>query len=283
MVTASIVIHNTPTNQLEKALSCLLANEIDKVFVIDNSPNENLDYISKLQGKDRLEYLHVENRGFGAGHNIAIKEAIELKADFHLVMNADVFWDKSINLIDELKNFMETNPKTGLVSPKVYYPDGDLQYTCRKLPTPLDLMLKRFIPQSMFKRKRNEYLLANHNHNFLLNSPYILGSFMFFRVAALKECGIFDERFFMYPEDIDITRRLHKKWETIYYPSVSIIHEHQAASRKNLKMFGIHLKNMVRYFNKWGWFIDKERKEYNKKLLNNLVILKPGEVQKGRG
>ena len=59
-----------------------------------------------------------------------------------------------------------------------------------------------------------------------MNVPYLQGSFMFLRTKALKEVGLFYERFFMYPEDIDITRRMHKKYKTIFYPEVSIHHEH---------------------------------------------------------
>ena len=126
-------------------------------------------------------------------------------------------------------------------------------------------------------------MLAGHDHDYDLNVPYLLGSFLLFRMEALKDTGLFDERFFMYPEDIDITRRIHEKWQTLYWPHVSIVHEHQAASRKNFKMLVIHLVNMIKYFNKWGWVFDKGRKEFNNDLKRNIKQLKPGKLQKGRG
>ena len=95
---------------------------------------------------------------------------------------------------------------------------------------------------------------------------------MFFRVSSLCEVGLFDERFFMYPEDIDMTRRMHAKYKTIFYPFVSIIHAHAAASRVNKKMLRIHILNMIKYFNKWGWFFDKERRRVNKECLFRLKI-----------
>ena len=106
---------------------------------------------------------------------------------------------------------------------------------------------------------------------------------MLFRIDALKEVGLFDERFFMYPEDIDITRRIHAKWKTLFWPEVSIIHEHQAASRHNIKMLMIHLYNMIKYFNKWGWFFDPLRKKFNQRLINQIHKLEPSKTQKGRG
>ena len=278
MLTVSIVVHKTPEHQLRKALECLNISDLYKIYVIDNSPTDDLRSVCT---SDKIEYLHVENKGFGAGHNIAIKKSIDLGSHYHLVMNADVWWEGDV--LKDLSLYLDKNPDVGLVAPKVFYPDGELQYTCRMLPTPSDLIFKRFLPEKVNKKRMMNYLLERHDHDFALNSPYLLGSFLLFRTEALKREGIFDERYFMYPEDIDITRRLHRNWKTIYWPGVSIVHEHQAASRKNRKMLKIHIINMVKYFNKWGWWKDKERENFNKILLDSIVKLSPGKIQKGRG
>lgn len=208
--------------------------------------------------------MHVENRGYGAAHNIAIRKSIEEGADYHLVMNADVWWEGDVP--GKMSHFMNTHPEVGLMSPKTFYPDGSLQYTCRMLPTPMDMWLRGFLPEKWVQHRMSRYLMKDVDHSHSINCPYLLGSFLFFRTAALRETGLFDERFFMYPEDIDITRRVHEKWQTLYWPYASIVHEHQQASKKSLRMFGIHLVNMVRYFNKWGWFKDRNRKIFNRRL-----------------
>jgi GT2 family glycosyltransferase len=100
-------------------------------------------------------------------------------------------------------------------------------------------------------------------YNKTMNVPYLSGCFMFLRVKALKEIGLFDERFFMYPEDIDLTRRIHSKYQTVFYPEVSVIHNHAQDSYKNYRMLWIHISNMVKYFNKWGWIFDSERRKVN--------------------
>ena len=74
----------------------------------------------------------------------------------------------------------------------------------------------------------------------------------------------------MYPEDIDITRRMHKYYRTMFIPDETIVHAHQAASYKSRKMLKIHITNMIKYFNKWGWIYDKERSVWNKQLLKEL-------------
>ena len=278
MLTVSIVVHRTPPWQIRKALECVLRSNPDRIYVIDNSPDDSLRKIT--EGIKNVDYRYVENRGFGAGHNIAICDILTM-GDYHLVMNADVCWEGDI--LKPLVDHMDKNPHVGMIAPKIYYPDGTLQYSCRMLPTPPDLFAKRFLPRNIVERRMERYLLASHDHDKELNCPYLLGSFLLFRVEALRDCGVFDERFFMYPEDIDITRRIHEKWHTVFFPGVSIVHEHAAASRKNIRMLWIHLSNMVRYFNKWGWIIDKKRRAFNKALLKELSYIPPFERPYGRG
>jgi GT2 family glycosyltransferase len=93
-------------------------------------------------------------------------------------------------------------------------------------------------------------------------------------MSVIKEHRLFfDERFFMYCEDIDFIRRLHRIGKTLYLPDVSIIHNHAKASYKSKKMLWEHVKSAVRYFNKWGWFFDAERKRMNNQVLNEIILL----------
>jgi len=199
---------------------------------------------------------------------MALRHATADSEGCHIVMNADVWWNGDI--ISPLTDYLAGNPDVGMVAPKVLYPDGSLQYSCRMLPTPFDLLAKRFLPSFMTRKHMRRYLLAGHDHDKALNCPYLLGSFLLFRNKALIECGLFDERFFMYPEDIDITRRIHAHWKTMYWPGVYITHEHAAASCKNLNMLRIHILNMMKYFNKWGWFHDPLRRKLNSTLLESV-------------
>lgn len=275
--TASIVTHMTPPAQLEIALSCLRREEISRVYVVDNSPDESLRTVSESNG---ALYLHVENRGFGAGHNVAIRKAMAEGSSYHLVLNADVWWQDDV--VSPLLSFMEANPDVGMSAPRIVYPDRTLQYSCRLLPTPADLLAKRFLPEWLTRKRMRRYLLADADHKKIMNPSYLTGCFLLFRIEALKSEGLFDERFFMYPEDIDITRRIHSRWKTIYYPRVEVVHAHEAASRTNRRMLRIHIANMIRYFNKWGWFFDSRRKESNRLLLDTMPR-SAGDPERGRG
>ena len=94
---------------------------------------------------------------------------------------------------------------------------------------------------------------------------------MLLRTQAVQQARLFDERFFMYPEDMDLTRRIHRDYLTVFFPHATIIHNHEKASYKSLKMLWIHIVNMCRYFNKWGWFCDKERTLFNQTVMNEYL------------
>lgn len=262
MITASIVIHRPDLAQLRRCMECVLScPDVARLYIVDNSPAA---CVPPFASSSRVEYRHVVNRGFGAGHNEAIRDAFVLRPDAHLVLNADTWWEGDV--IGDMARYMASDAGVGMMMPKVYYPDGDLQLTPRRLPTPWDMVAKRFLPRCLVRRRVDRYLLAAADHDVIIDSPYLLGSFLLFRREALEAEGLFDERFFMYPEDIDITRRIHARWRTLHYPAVSIVHCHAAASRRNWRMLRIHVVNMARYFNKWGWWRDPQRRAFNRRL-----------------
>ena len=93
---------------------------------------------------------------------------------------------------------------------------------------------------------------------------------MFLRMSAVQDVGLFDEQFFMYAEDIDMTRRIHKKYKTLYYPCTTIYHTFTRGSRKSLRLLRIHVVNIMLYFNKWGWFKDEERNTVNENVMQQI-------------
>lgn len=262
-LTVSIVTYKTDLKELESCLQSLQSPIVQKIYVIDNSEQKYIsDYCST---KQNVVYIGSENVGYGAGHNKAIRLALEADIDYHLVLNSDVSFNPEVLSI--LIDYMNVNPEVGQVQPKIIYPNGELQYTVRMLPTPKDLIFRRFLPKRIVEHSDYKYLLKFADHDKEMNVPYHQGSFMLFRVESLRSVGLFDERFFMYPEDIDITRRMYRLYRTMYFPEVSVIHNHRAASYKSSRMLRIHIINMIRYFNKWGWIFDSERRKYNRLLM----------------
>jgi GT2 family glycosyltransferase len=268
----SIVLYHNKEEQIKKAIKSALNTDLNiNLYLVDNSLTDTLRDLEKID--NRITYIfNNANLGFGKAHNIALKKSIEKNILYHLVLNPDVYFEKGV--LEELYNFMEANKDVGLVMPKVLYPDGNIQYLCKLLPTPLDLFGRRFLNFGPFKKiveKRNEvYELRFTGYDKIMEVPYLSGCFMFIRTEVLKKVGLFDERFFMYLEDTDLSRRIHRVSKTVYYPGVSIYHEYGKGSYKNPKLLKYHLDSAIKYFNKYGWLFDKERDEINKKTLEKL-------------
>jgi GT2 family glycosyltransferase len=273
-VVASIVAFQNDQQTLQKSMESFLNSAGDtSLYLLDNSPKDNL---KSLVTDPRIQYTHVgKNIGFGPGHNRAMRESLN-KADYHLVLDPDVYFEK--NVIPHLVGFMDQNPEVGLVMPKVLYPDGRLQRLCKLLPSPYTLIVRRFlsfIPVIQTKVNK-EYELHSADYNQVMDVPFLSGCFMFFRTRALGEVGLFDERFFLYCEDIDLSRRMHRRFRTVYLPSVFIYHFFGKAPYKNLRALLVNIQSAVTYFNKWGWFYDPERKQINKATLarwNNKEVI----------
>lgn len=265
-ITVSIVTYKTDVDELSKCFRSLMTPSVERIYVVDNS---NERYLSDFCAEyEKVEYIGSANVGYGAGHNQALRRALAMGAKYHLVLNSDVYFEPSV--LDQLVAYMEANPDVAQVQPNIVYPSGEQQYTCRLLPTPIDLIFRRFLPKKLGEQMDQRYTLGFWDHRHEANIAYHQGSFLFFRTECFNTVGLFDERFFMYPEDIDITRRMHRHFRTMFYPEVTIVHAHRAASYKSTKMLRIHIVNMVKYFNKWGWFFDRERREWNRQLLKEL-------------
>ncbi len=168
---------------------------------------------------------------------------------------------------------MESNTQAGLVMPKVFGADGQLQMLCKLLPMPLDLASRRFFPiKQWFKNQNEKYEMKESGYDQVMNVPFLSGCFMFLRTAALREIGLFDERFFLYAEDTDLSRRMHQRFETLFYPGVEINHVHARGSYKDLRLTFHNIKSAVQYFNKWGWFFDEERVAINQRACEQIQV-----------
>jgi hypothetical protein len=224
---------------------------------------------------DWIRYIKSErNCGYGAGHNIALNRVLE-DSDFHFVLNPDVYFGPFE--LERMLAHIEQEPTIGLMMPKVLYPDGSIQYLCKLLPTPFDLLIRRFLPSRfawMMKEGRDRFELRFTGYTKEMNVPYLSGCFMLLRTEALKKVGLFDERFFMYPEDLDLSRRIHAKFRSVFFPGATVIHDHARASYRNWRSLWVHTTNMIKYFNKWGWIRDASRRKVNREILTRLGYIK---------
>lgn len=267
MISASLVLYKTKESDVRKVINCAHRSEIEKIYVIDNSPEDSLsELVCELS--EKVAYIFGQgNIGYGGAHNIGIQKATDIHSDYHIVLNPDIFFEPSA--ITDIRRFLDSHKNVGLVLPKVIYPNGDLQYLCKLLPTPLDIFGRRLLPESLIKIRNDKFEMRQMGYDKIWNCPLLSGCFMFLRMADVEKTGGFDDRFFMYFEDFDLMRRLHKVCKTVYYPKVTIVHDHAAEHHTNKKLLKASIRSAALYFNKWGWLLDSERRKVNKHAFDN--------------
>lgn len=263
-LSGSVVIYKNPADEINTVARCFLAaGEHVKLILVDNSPTDSVR--ASIPDDERIEYVHnPRNNGYVA-HNIAMERSLAAGFEYHVVLNPDLLFGPEV--LPEIVRFMDAEPDVGLLIPKVFYTSGELQYLCKLLPTPADFFARLVLPRSWSLVRTKRFELRMSGYDQVMNVPYISGCFMFLRNEAIRKVGLFDERFFMYSEDIDLSRRINAEFRSVFYPYVSIVHRHNAESYRSLKLFKIHVENVFRYFNKYGWFFDSHRRRVNRQIL----------------
>ena len=267
--TASIVLYLSDLVVIKKAINSVLNSAIPiKLYLIDNSPT---DYLKRLVEDPRVEYLHnPSNLGFGASHNIAIEKAIVLGSEYHFIVNPDVFFNEEVT--STMVSYMKLDPTIGMLMPEILNIDGSIQNLPKLLPTPWSVFWRKIkIPTERYKKFINQYELRSVPRESIYNTPILSGCFTLLNLEAIKEIGVYDHAFFMYFEDWDLSRRMHEKFKTIYFPTVSVYHEYDSGANKSGKIFRIFVISSIMYFNKWGWFFDSQRKRINKRALSQFT------------
>lgn len=267
MITGSIVTYNTCLEDIKKLMSSFnYFKQNYKIFIVDNSPTNELSIVTSLYMN--TTYIHnPSNPGFGTSHNIALDKAMALGSKYHFIINPDVYFIGDI--ISPMINYMIENLDVGMMMPRILNLDGSIQNLPKLLPSPFSVLMRKLKrPKFIYKNFINKYELRNVKQDLIYDAPILSGCFTLFNMMALKEISNYDDRFFMYFEDWDISRRMHLKYKTIYFPVVSVYHGYESGANNNTRLFKIFIQSAVHYFNKWGWFFDKERIKINKKTLN---------------
>jgi hypothetical protein len=240
----SMIIEDTVRSVVEN----IPAEYSYKVYIIDSDSKDNtLDLVREVKGNIEIIELGI-NKGFGYGHNAIIDV---INSEYHFVVNPDIKIENS-DQIKRMIEYLEKNPDVGLLSPLILNPDLSIQYLCKTNPTVFDMCIRRISP-NLFKQRQNKYVIKESGYKTIMKLDYATGSFMVFRTNIYKELKGFDDAFFMYLEDADITRRVNQISKAIFYPGARVIHTWERSGHKSFKFAKITLRSMIVYFNKWGW------------------------------
>ncbi len=245
-ISATIVVYKEDVKTLQKTITSFLNVSLTKrLYIIDNSPSNILKEFCDFP---EVEYVFVgRNMGFGGGHNLVL-DKIKDCSNYHLILNPDVSFEPNVLL--QLIKELVSNRDIAMVSPKVLYPDGKQQHTCRRTPTFLELFYRRVGVKKEFTELQ-EYRGQDLKKSFY--PDFIHGCFMLFKTQDFINLKGFDERYFLYMEDADICRQIKESGkEVLYFPKEQITHIQRKGSAKKGKLLYYHIISVIKYFIKWN-------------------------------
>lgn len=252
MVDISIIIVNYKMKESIRAALLTLFLDIKDlplsvaVTVVDNNSE---DGVGEMVEKEfpRVLFLHNGgNIGFGAANNNAVKYT---PARYYFFLNPDTRFVEAAT-IRRLFEFMEAKPRAGICAPRLTNSDGSLQFSCCRFPRVMVPLYRRTAlgKTEMGKKQVDAFLMSDWEHDKRRMVDWVMGSAMFIRAAALKEVGLWDDRFFMYFEDTDLCRRFWlNHWPVYYVSDIVLEHAHHRESAKLPVWEGVFKSRTTRY------------------------------------
>mgnify|MGYP000801643342 CR=1 FL=1 len=221
------------------------------LYVVDNaSPDGCGPRLAQTDfGDVRVQVICLpKNLGFGKGHNSIMDR---LTSDVHFILNPDI--QLTADTLSDLADWMAAHPGVVMTRPALTFPDGRPQ----RLPLrrcSVRAMVYRQLPCLKFWAKYNErYLMADRDLTSPTEIEFCTGSFSAVDTAAFKAVGGFDEDYFMYVEDADLTQKMRTRGKAYLVPQYTAIHAWHRAAHRSLKPFLWQLHSLLRYFSKWGF------------------------------
>lgn len=269
-LTVSLVLHHSPLPRLFQTLGSLQRAVGEarragvlgdcRLWLLDNSLDASYAADARRQARETLDGAELphrflsldENRGFGAGHNRAL---LDSRSDYHLVLNPDVELEAQA-LAEGLALLQRETAVVGL-GPQAFKADGSREFLCKRHPTPGVLLLRGFGPAWL--RRRAQRRIARYELRDLCSGeavvevPLLSGCFMLLRGQAARRARGFDDGYFLYFEDFDLSLRLRPQGKLVYAPRVRIVHHGGYAAGKGWRHVAWFLRSALRFFRHHGW------------------------------
>jgi GT2 family glycosyltransferase len=250
-----VAYHPSPL-EVEQLQACLadLPPEVGYAVVVnDHKPGEAVEQLA--QGADCF-LTNSDNPGYGRAVNRLVVRLGQLPP-YIAVLNTDLSW--APGTFEQLLTWLQQRPEVSLAVPQIRDETGQFQQLCKQNPTLLGLFSRRFVPDwfkpHWLKRYDHWYVMADHNYHDVFEAPYLSGCCMLIRSDAFRRAGGFDERYFLYLEDADLTRSLAREGRCVHLPVADVVHGWGRGNYRNLGLMVVNLASAWHYFRKWGWAI----------------------------
>jgi len=257
LVTAVILNYRSYRDTVTCAQALLnqsIANKIEILVTDNHSDDESMGFIrAHLDGKKSVRIIeNRKNNGYGRGNNEAVTFA---QGEYLLIINPDNTLPE--NALETMLQYLLDHPDAGIVGPALVYPDGTVRPSARSFPSIKDLFIKRLHPKKWhedFEKKRK-----NQEQNDAIDVDWMVGACLLMKTDLYRSLGGYDERFFLFFEDIDLCRRVKNMGKRIVYlPHVHVLDRKGRLSGSSIfslltrKTTRIHVASAIKYFWKWG-------------------------------
>jgi GT2 family glycosyltransferase len=267
----SLVLHDSDLVLLERTLNCL-AVAVERVLAAGGLAGASLEVVDNHSPGDyagraramvalhesatpgyRVEFRSLaDNRGYGAGHNRVIAG---VQSDLHLVLNPDV--ELAEDALVQAVRFLRAEPEVVMLAPAARGPDGSVEHLCKDYPSVLVLLVRASGSDRLRRRFRQRLERYELRHLQAATGPravrLVSGCCMLIRTGALQAEGGFDEDFFLYFEDFDLSLRLASHGRVLWLPAMQIVHHGGYAARKGWRHVLLFAAGGRRFFRKHGW------------------------------
>jgi len=242
---------------LRKCLATIAATGgdcVQEVIVVDNASTDGSPEMVAAEFPKATLLQTGENLGFARANNIGILQA---SGDYLALVNSDV--ELHADCFQQLITYLEAHPEAGLVGPKVIGGDGQLQRTCRRLPTVWNTFCRTLALDGPFGRWPlfSGREMRHWDHQSLKEVEVLSGCFWLARKSAVAQVGGLDERFFFYAEDVDWCKRFWDAgWKVVFVPQATATHYGGASSSNAPLRYSIEMlrANLIFWRKHHGWF-----------------------------
>lgn len=242
-LSATIVVYND-VDEAKKACQSLLEHTKKyplTLYVVDNASPEGVEPLENLAGIELIRMSR--NMGFGAAHNAVLEKPL---GKYHFVVNPDIVIESDV--LSQMADEFEQDEQLALAMPRILNEDGSEQHLPKEKPTFKRLFLGRLAPLGgVFAKIRREYVRADLPWDGITDIDFCSGCFMAVPSDNFQKLGGFDERFFMYLEDADLTLRAKALGRTVFIPHIAVTHRWQRESAKSIKYLLIHTVSCLKF------------------------------------
>ncbi len=239
--------------------------EVTRLIVVDHS-HELCD--DSLVAEFPIQIIHQENKGYGAGLNRGLREIRDTDA-LVLLCNPDIRV-LTPERFGHVAQYMNSHPKIGALSPRILIQDGATVSSCRQFYNLSTILAVRC---NWLVRKKPKFIEEHYYWNKGFDNPYVgdwaSGAALFCRLSAFPDRVFFDERFFLYFEDVDFSARLWKRgWSVEYFPEFVVEHHEARRSRKNPFFLFRHVASLMKFVWKHKGFPTRDSLVKSRELAN---------------